>query len=214
MELKHLIFAMSFSYFPGGSGGGISGVGLVDVDFAFDTNGFSSLMVWHEANLGDVPPASRGSSYRIISRTAPASNRDGADVMRTTYAATYTSRDTDPILAAKDAIESHLLDRIPNTLSSDLEEALKTNSGCQEAYETQIVEPVSTAVVGLCRDRSLFDQIVGIGRVQAIGTWTIGKPLSHPKMQELINEGMLVGDVLIIPEEREDLRDIIRVLTR
>ncbi len=156
------------------------------------TDPFLGLSVWHE----DHGKQFRGQPRIVLSRTGTFNSRSG--VIDTPRYELTTMNDPDPLIAASRALSHQLENQIPAVLGRGVAEGLRDNPFHQSTYRDRIVEPISTAVLAMCRDASLHQGLEDGDRLWAIGTWTLGKSLSDKKMSELIGLGEQVQDVLVV----------------
>lgn len=202
MGSKKVTLSVNFTAFPAGAGGGIKGSGILDVEIHGSTP-FLGLSTWHsEDRQGLRFP------FVIYSRTALSSPDDTNDpsFYEATRYSVHTTKRLDPLEAADLVLRRHLLsDSFAATISTFLPDALKQDDPFYRgSYHDQVVEPICTAILGMCRDASLWASVTDAKSVQqAIGTWKLGKELPVRTIDQLLEHGVQIQDVLMLRDTSE-----------
>lgn len=170
--------------------------GTINIEIHGDVP-FLGLSVWHEERRDDL----RYEPFVVLSRTSVTRTGHDSQTFETKRYRVTTEHDLDPLAAAARALRTHLVERLPDQLGQKVMESLSSNPFYRQSYEDQVVEPICTAVLGMCRDASLYRDLADGDRLWAIGTWTLGKAHSGGISDELLELGEQIQDVLVVKDE-------------
>jgi hypothetical protein len=168
---------------------------------------FFGLSVWHD----DWERRYRNQPSFVLSRTGPFNpSRDFTSTDTPRYQVN-TLYDADPLIAASRVLRWHLTELMPPVLGNGVAEGLNENPFYQATYGDRVIEPICTAVLGMCRDASLYQELADDERLWAIGTWTF-KIVDDEERAHLLALGTQVQDVLVVRDNDANRRQINQAL--
>lgn len=168
-----------------------------------------SVQHWEHDRMGSIAIGS-SPPLRIVSRTSPANVRKDEEVhvSRTSYGRLHTHYVDDPITAASQAIYEHVSHRILPQMG--LEDDF-TEPEMRERYDLDVVEPMCTAVIGLCRQPDLLSNLREDVSYWPVLRWTVIPTAVQPQTDTLEELGFQVLDVVLIASNDEN-RDKVKRL--
>lgn len=200
VDSKQLRFFAELSAVQGNEA--LVGTKTINVEF-HGTDPFLGLSVWHEEHRKTPGPA-----FVVLSRTASISSKEEFQSFETSQYQVNTTYDVDPLTAAGRALRRHLKEFLPDELGRGVKAGIERNAFYRYSYDDQVVEPICTAVLGMCRDARLYESLGPRDVLWAVGTWRLGKNRDEKRLDELLNLGELIQDVLVIKNEGDKRRRV------
>jgi len=137
------------------------------------------------------------SSRTSTAPPAPGQGNQG-ELRRYSHLVVNTYRDDDPHAAASKALHGHLWGWTVEHFGEQVAEVIKEDPGYRDHYQDLVVEPLSVAILGLCRDPRLLDLAEEGAKYWTIGTWTLAGIVEPNALSTAISKGFLVQDVLVV----------------
>jgi hypothetical protein len=207
MSTKQLHFRIRLEAIQGNEA--VIGTGGITVAL-HGTAPFLGLSVWHEIWRERTNPYQTHRPFLVISRSAPGTNEDR--YLETARYQVHTTSNPDPIVAVSRALRQHLLQRLHSWLGPGVDEAIVNDAFVQQVYGDQIVEPITTAVLAMCRDASLHAEFAHGERLWAIGTWQLQAALAEGALSTVLELGTQVQDVLVVRDDEDHAGQVQRYL--
>lgn len=168
------------------------------------TTPFLGLTIWHEQWRSQY-----SEPFIMVSRTAMRDSELIQCIEREHYHL-YTAYGSDPVLTAGRALRHHLENLLLGEVTRKLGEQDPTRATFLANYTEEVIDPISTAVLGICRDTRFLDAFNDDDELWAVGVWRFGKDRGKQKLASLLERGTQVQDILILADDDRGNLEIVR----